>query len=314
MPARRPSKRRLFRRSQKQNVKKLDRYKLFTRFALFFLVLLLLYSFVNSSTLFWNGKSKLSIVVDEGNDVSVLTFDPANDSLTHIIIPGDTEVMVARELGRWRLKNVGKLGKSENLEGLLTAETLTKYFKFPTYAWASQEALGFYKGDLASRFSAVFSPYKTNLGMGDKFKLLYFSFYVKNFKKEEIDLSDTRYLKDSVLTDGESGYVLSGSIPGSIAAIFADPYVVQDNGRAKIIDKTKRGVVGEKLGEVVEVMGFKVLSVSQESSDDMDCTVSGVNMIARETVSKIFGCEEVESDSNDLGIIITVGEGFEDRY
>jgi len=280
-----------------------------------FVVVVMVSHLISSTTYFWDGKSKIVLsIADTDSDIGLISFDPIGDSVTYIKIPKETEVEVARSLGKWRIKNVPKLGQSEEVGGNLLSETLTKHFKFPSYTWANSQAVGFYKGDMASLFSTVFTTYDTNLGFGDRLKMAYFSMRTKNFKKEKIELKDTRYLKQVELTDGELGYVVSGSIPTNIAAIFADPNLVVGNERAKIVDRSEKNFVGEDVGEIVEVLGFKVLSISTDSPEDIDCVVSGQSTSGVRVVSKIFGCSIELNESLDVGIMITVGTQFERRY
>ncbi|MEK7112444.1 MAG: hypothetical protein AAB875_03890, partial [Patescibacteria group bacterium] len=87
----------------------------FIALAVFILLLMLLLSF---QTKYWYGRFKVSAVYPTGEgDISVSVFDPKNESITSILIPGSTELDAARQLGTWRAKSVWQLGINEDLGG-----------------------------------------------------------------------------------------------------------------------------------------------------------------------------------------------------
>ena len=283
-------------------------------FKLFIFVVLVvgLIVYVSATTKYWDGKSKVSLAVSQENgDVEVLVFDPLGGSLTTIEIPQSTEVTLSRQLGKWRLKNVPKIGDKEGLYGTLLVETLTRYFKFPVYLWGSNATIALSGGPLGSELTALFSPGRTNLGFGDRLQILLFSMNVKNYKKETINLARSKYLKESTLPDGDHGYEVSGSIPSDIASVFVDPYLSDMPGRTKIVDKSGREI-GKKIGLIVEVVGLNVVSVGSEEPEDLDCTVGGVNERLVNVVARLFSCKTV--GEGDLDVVITLGEGFGKRY
>ena len=149
---------------------------------LFFItVAFILVSFL---TRFWDGKTKLTMAINtEAGDIIVSSFDPKTESVTNIFIPGSTQLNVSRQLGSWRAKSVWQLGLNEKLVGTLLRETVVKNFSWPLMAWADEPAMGFAKGDFLGTIKAVFTPFKTNLKIGDKIKLAVFALSVKNPKR-----------------------------------------------------------------------------------------------------------------------------------
>ena len=314
MPARtKTSSRRDRRRLKKKEGQPKKSWKML-KIAVFLLLPISLFVLVFGTTKFWDGKHKLAIVLSGGGeDVDVAVFDPTAATLTVINIPGSTEVDVARNFGRWRLKSVVKLGEKEDLEGALLAETLTRHFRFPVFAWGQDGAKGFMEGDLPNLLRATFTPYKTNLGIGDRVRLMYFGLTVKNSKKVQIRLAETRYLKKTTLSDGEEGFELSGNITASLAAVFSEPDFTYESGRTKIIDRTGVGT-GKLLAQSAEVLGLKVVSINNEQSQESDCLVAGKEIKSAVLVSRLFGCEMLVDDDLDLDLVITVGKDFAKRF
>src|SRR3989304_8770974 len=220
-----------------------------------FVVLFILYR----RSIHFGALSKLTVVMPDVNgDVIVTTFDKKAEEITRIELPGDTLVTLSRELGEWRLKSVWQLGINEKVGGKLLAETVTKNFKFPIFAWSETGGLGLTQEDLLSKIKAIFYPYDTNLGFGDRLTLAIFSLGVRNANRVEIDLSKTDYLNYTKLKDGVEGYTISGRMPQNLIVVFAEPTMAEKGIR--IILKNNSGIknLSSEVAGVLESLGGKV--------------------------------------------------------
>lgn len=305
-PARR---RRIKRKKRKKRRKTLLKIGIWV-FLVLFLVLLF-----KLTTKYWSSDSKLTMAVfEESGDIRVSTFDPEADTIRSVIIPADTEVKVARQLGTWRIKSVWRLGEDEGFDGKLLAETVTKQFKIPVFVWAGSRASGFSSGDAIPVLKSAIAPYKTNLGLGDRLKLAAFSLGVKNFKREEVDLADSRVLEETELVDGSMGFRVVGDIPASIVAIYSDPLFSSMGAKTHIIDATTSQTVAEEVGEIIEVVGLKVASIEEVEKSYVDCSVSGKDRKLVVKVSKLLSCSLEEHDEENFDLTILLGEEFADRF
>jgi hypothetical protein len=306
-----PARRRKSRRRRKTQKKPFLRKAVFllVAFAAFFVVF-------RVTTKHWNSENKLSIAVPrENGSVVVSTFDPATEGIKTVVIPAETEVRVARQLGTWRIKSVWELGQDEGLDGQLLSETITKQFRIPVYVWGDSVGSGFSSSSPTTIIKAALFPYKTNLGIGDRLRLAAFCLGVKNFKREEIDLSETRVLQRTTLVDGTPGYRVVGDIPSSIAAIYSDPYMSSISAKTQIIDATSNNSVAKDVGEIVEVIGLKTASIEDvEVRGELDCEVSGRDRDLAKTISKLFSCKVVKHEEGNFDLTILVGEEFAKRF
>lgn len=308
MPARR--KRRLFKKKSR------DKKPVRKVIILIFLAVLLMFGFMNFRGGFWDGDSKLSIVINKNDgDVQVATFDPTLGEITSILIPGDTQVNVARQLGERRLKNVWELGKDEGLNGQLLVETITRHFKFPVFAWADLPSEGFSKQGLAEIAKALFSSYLTNLTFGDRIKVAMFNLKVKNIDRVEIDLKDTAYLRATRLIDGEEGYVVTGRVPQRLASIFAEPIISEKQLTVAIENSSGNRILAEDLGGIVEVLGVKVAAIKSKESESFDCKILGDDEEAIRKISEIFSCSyEGVVTEGSFDLVLQIGEEFLKRF
>jgi len=282
-------------------------------FTLLFLALLF---FLALQTGLWSRDSKLTMVINqEEGDVLLAVFNPAVEEITTIVIPQNTQLRAARQLGTWKAGSLWQLGKNEKLEGKLLQETVTYYLKLPVIAWADSPAEGFANGGLIGLLKAAALPYETNLKIGDRIKLALFSFSVKNFKKEEINLAETNLLRKTRLIDGEEGFILVGDLPVSIQSLFSDLEISQKKMSLLISDATGKKGVAEQVGEVVEVLGAKVAAIKNEEKGEFDCLVSGGDRRAVGKLARVFSCEKTkEPPSGNFDLEIRIGEGFARRF
>ena len=284
----------------------------------FFLIILLfgaLLFYILATSAFWDGKSKLSLVINNQEEVIVSTFDPTNSEIINIYIPGDTEVELSRNLGKIRIENAWAVGLNQGEDGVILLETVRRNFKFPVFAWADGQALGFSQTNLSALFSAVFTPYRTNLKIGDRVALAVFAIGIKNAKREDIDLRDTSYLQEARLVDGRSGYTLTGKFPQSLLIVLGDEEISSEEVTVSIVDATGDFEVSSYLTAIIEVMGAKVVSIEKNIVQAYDCEIEGTNKEIVEKIGKVFECSVSSGEANsNFDVVIKVGEDFANRF
>ena len=270
-----------------------------------FLLILGIYLFIIITTKYWNGRDKFNFVFKgAGESIEVLVLDPRLSEITVLTIPGDTEVEVARNYGTLRLKNVWQLGVNEKLGGELLSSTVMKNFLFPVFLWTDT--------DISIPFKFVFFPGKTNIPFGDRLNAALFVLKIGRSERTEIDLAKSQFLRKETLRDGQPGYRGGGVISERLTIYFADEDFSQ--GSLRIYFRDAGGVFGvaEKMGEILEVMGGKVIAVDKAEVSDSDCEVSGNELAARK-VANLFSCRVVK-DQAESDIEIKMGKRFAERF
>ena len=277
-------------------------------------LLLVCYLFLKGTTRLWNGKDKVSLVYKgEGGDIEVTVLDPVLSEVTTIVIPGDTQVEVARNYGTFRIKNVWQLGVNEKIKGDLLAETVTQNFLFPVFLW-SEKPPGWGSGNLANILNFIFLPGSTNISFGDRLQAGLFVIRVQEIGKSVIDLGKSRFLDKGTLEDGQAGYVLTGPISQRLTIYFTDNVIGDKNIKVKITDATGSPGISEKLGEVLQVIGGKVVSIEKKTvSEDIDCVVTGVSQEAVKKISNLFSCK-IGSGETSFDLDIEIGKRFAERF
>jgi hypothetical protein len=274
-------------------------------FGLLFLGVFLVLGIINVfRTCYWDGKHPLNVAVGGGKDVYLISYNPENDEIVKITIPGNTEVELSRNLGVMKIKNVWQLGFNERLRGNLLSETITKNFKIATYTWTDNYGT-----------TLLFGKHQTNLPLGDRIQLFIFSQRVKEFKSTELDLKNTGLLERAILTDGEEGYRITNKIPRVISILASDTRLTSGNLKIKILDAGIERGIAESLGRMLESMGGKVNLIEIVERQEVDCVVFSNKKEARLFLGNTFGCVEDKLNQNsNFDVEVLFGNKFVKRF
>ncbi|HKC04763.1 MAG TPA: hypothetical protein VKC54_02740 [Patescibacteria group bacterium] len=287
----------------------------FLKFIILGFLIVAIWIFLVLDTKYWNGTDKFDYVYRmENGDVAVMVLDPELSESTSLIIPGDTQVSVAGNYGTLRIKNVWQLGLNEKVGGRLLAATTTKNFLMPTFLWSDSDIASVENVNLFQILKFIFIPKNTNIPIGDRVSFVAFSLRVKNINRTTIDLAKSQFLKKTNLSDGQMGYVLLGPVSGRLTNIFSDNDFSNQNVRVNIVDAT--GVAGSAniIGQIIEVIGGKVVSVDKKPvQSDTDCLVLGANKKIVKKIATLFGCK-ISGDKSSFDLEIRLGELFANRY
>ena len=251
----------------------------------------------------WDGKEKLILVQNRGEEnVMVISFDPQAKRIDQVLIPGETEVLVAGQLGSWKLKSVLQLGINEGLGGVFLARTIAKNFGFPVYAWADQNGWS-----LLNR--------KTNLSLGDKLRLWFFTLMVNRDSRETVDLAQTLALKKTKFIDGETGYAVASQIPESVRANFIFNTALGGDLKAKIIDRGSSAVALSAAARLLQTVGLRVAAVVKENPVAETCSVSGRDEALRQRLAWLFGCRNKKLPAGEnFDIVVDSGNDFDHGF
>jgi len=279
-------------------------------------IILAVLLFLKASTKVWNGQDKTAIAFREGNgDVGVTVLDPGLSEVTTLIIPGDTETDVARNYGTMRIKNLWQLGINEKIGGVLLPETVTQDFLFPSFLWCDESASCLSTGNLSGIIHFVFVPGLTNITFGDRLSMGIFAAKIQDFGRSIINLGKSDFLKKEILTDGQSGYVLSGPISQRLTSYFSDDSFGDGNLRVNIEDATGSPGVSDTVGQILQVLGGKVVSVDKKTvAEDSDCTAYGDNPKVMKKIFELFGCKDGGRGSSNFDLDIHLGAAFAKRF
>jgi hypothetical protein len=250
---------------------------------------------------------------DDGR-IGISVLDPKLSEVTTLIIPADTEVNVARNYGTLRIKNVWQLGINEKLGGRILAETVTQNFLFPVFLWSGESGEAVESPSLANILKFIFLSKNTNIPFGDRLSMGIFTLGVGDIDRSEIDLGKSQFLHKEKLSDGLAGYRLLSFPPERLSIYFSDNEIAPKGPRVYIVDATGKNSVAQKVGQIVEVLGGKIVSVDRKPQpQDSDCQIIGNDSLAVSKIAKLFSCTKT-SGKTDFDIELRLGEQFAKRF
>jgi hypothetical protein len=286
---------------------------LFISFPFLFL-LFLLFSIARGNI---NTKSdKVLLAIENKEKYYLVSFDFPGKEMVVVDIPGNTEVEVARGLGRWELSSVWGLGENEKIGGgRLLSETLRNNFLAPVYLWSSEKGKYLVEGSIFSSFYFPFLERKTNLNFSDEFKLALFSARFKKSNLVRINLSDSSVLEKSRLKTGKDGYLIKGDFNQDLLWVMNDPFLSKNKVFVSLINETGSSIIVTRLGNILEAMGIKLASIENQSVSDFDCELKAKDEKIISKLSLVFSCRKNEDKNLDDGqIIIRIGKKFKERF
>jgi hypothetical protein len=316
----RSARRRKLIERKKNAVKSAKNAGYFLKFILPALLIFVIIIFFKLSAKYWNGEDKFAFSYRlENGDVAVNVFDPKMGDATSLIIPGDTQVDVARNYGELRIKNVWQLGVNEKIGGRLLAETITQNFLFPVFLWSDTDAKSLTDANFLNILRFIFFPKSTNISFGDRVMVSVFVLKVGNSGVNFIDLGKNQFLVKQKLNDGVMGYLLEGPVSTRLTMYFSDNLFADKNLRVVITDSTGIPGVAEKVGQIIEAVGGKVVSVDKETPGDRkesfqnDCLVMGSDKAVVVKIATLFSCK-VSNEKGGMDIEIDLGSAFAKRF
>lgn len=287
---------------------------LFYKVILPILLILGIFTFYKLSTKYWNGTDKFILANRlENGDAAVNVLDPKLDEFTSLIIPGDTQVDVARNYGEFRIKSVWQLGVNEKLGGSLLAQTVTQNFLFPVTLWSDSDAASLFDGNTLGILRFMFFPKSTNIGFGDRVSAGIFAMQTQSSSKNLLDIGKSQFLLKQKLNDGLPGYILNGVMSPRLTAYFSDNSLANINLRVAIGDGTGVSGVAEAVGQIIEVMGGKIVSIDKKDGNNTDCLVFGSDGEAVKKIAGLFNCK-VTKDTGNFDTEIDLGSAFAKRF
>jgi hypothetical protein len=275
---------------------------------------LIVFAVFKFNTKYWNGSDKFVFTNKlESGDVAVNILDPKLNELTALVIPKDTQIDVARNYGELPIKNVWQLGLNEKIGGRLLAETVTHSFLFPVFLWSSSDAYSLVSGKGFGIIRFIFFPKSTNIPFGDRFAAGLFALQVDTAGRNVVDLGKNQFLSKQKLNDGQIGYVLNGEISPRLTVYFSDNSFAEKSLRVAVGDATGYPGVAEKIGQVIEILGGKVVSMNKKDPMNIDCQVTGKDSNIVKKIANIFSCK-IGKNSTDFDLEIELGQAFAKRF
>lgn len=314
------------------NKKRIKNKKVFSRFKIIASILLIItipsfavYSKIKSelNKSVWDDKGRISLVL-AAKPAVVATYNPIDGNLTVISLPENLYCEVPFGYGTYKINNIWKLSRIERKNGTLYSLAVRDALRAPIDGWlgnysAEVEELNKINKEKIQKYLKNFKnplsvfqifKYDTNLSFFDLLKLWN---AVRNIPGENINYSDLSkfavFLKSAGPDKINRLTIDSNEINSYSSPIFEDKAVRIENLSISIVNASDIAGLGEKLKNILENMGGRVIDLKNSSQKERTICRAGKNIINTMTMRKIkriINCaiEEKPAVSSDLEIII----------
>lgn len=253
-------------------------------------------------------KPKYTIAVFDDPDVKLIVLDITQTESYEFVIPGDTSVRVARDLGVLKLKNVYKLSQNETGTGEILAETVRNNFYVPVYYWSDGSLDEVINGSLIAKIKSLIGVSNNNLSLKERLHVLWFASILKPYQKSTVDISQTGVLAEATLTDGSDGFKIVRDFPDRLVSVFA-----QDGSRVDEVrlNDLSDDPVQDSVSKITQVLGARIALVTQEEGiGDFYCRVTGTGIRARELANTLDCSLFFKPAEDPFSIELELGKNF----
>lgn len=281
-----------------------------------FLILVFKILFVFHQSL-WNDDYPLSLMVEQPQNYSLLTFEPKEPLLTILSLPANLDLEVPYGYGHYRAQALSRLEKMES-RSFLALKTFQENLAVNL---DGQIELG--EGDLADKrqaekqiFELFWKQGKTNLSFWDIIRLWWRLKSLNESDYKHLDLKKMSLVNVQKLPDKSEILILDQALfDMKIQKIMIDPAVRLENLTVEILNATDHPGLAERAARILTNSSLVVVSTGNSEKKEQKTSLEIEKKLQKtrtaSIVQKIFNCkwqENKEQRRADLTLI--VGEDY----
>lgn len=276
----------------------------------------------------FDGQNRITLVLekDERSDMAlVFSLEPKEKRISLLIIPGNTNVQVPKDFGKYQLENVYELGKLGSRGGELLRKTTQNFIGAPVDGWivakfqiSNEDGRSIIKDNLSMMTllgfvkSGGLGSLDTNLTIVDIVRIWFTARQVKFDKIEVVNLEKLNILEKTQLLDGTEIFEIDPKALDQISfSLFNERQVLNEKKTVEIMNGTEVSGLGSDVARLITNMGGEVISIknSREKIGSSSIVVSRDSYTASR-ISKSLGfplIQKKNKEEND-NILILLGE------
>lgn len=276
----------------------------------------------------WNSnKESLNLLV-KSKEVSLLSLNPGEDSLTIFKIPAEAYINVSFGFGNWPIRSIYNLGQGENppIGAKLLTTSIASAFGTPVDGYLSvQEEMEI--DDLVGKMKqnpftlwGILRQSRTDLSLRE-----YWDFWsalrkVRADKVETIDLDESGSTVNKTLADGSKVYALDTyKLDVLIQKRLEDLNIREESLSIGIFNATSHSGLAEKASRLINNIGGRVVFTTNLDTPLQKSCIVGKFSYTTSRLSKIFSSTECAAGQlnlspNTADVSIILGEDYFLRY
>ncbi len=290
----------------------------------------------------WGGTSTINLVVNT-DQVYAVSFNPENEEVTILKIPGDTYLETARNFGKWPTRSIYQLGQAEKtpIGAQLLKETVEATLGVPIDGYLSfQGSLQnssldeVVKGLRKNPFEVIsfIRQSQSDLSTWELYKLVWGLRNVRADKVADVDLGQSLITTSLLMPDGSRALGIDQTrLDQLIQKEFEDTHLSYQGLSVALYNATEKSGLAEKASRVILNMGGRVTLTSTSKQKYAESRIVGNESYSKTRLAQVFAphclskgsflskkpCQEALGDdieTNRADIIIILGEDYLKRH
>lgn len=272
-------------------------------------------------------------IVLVGSPMTVLSWNPADRTLTLITLPQDMTADGTHGYGTYSFEAFWRLGEIDNKDGTVLAESMSEALGVPV-TWYIGPKAGIFPGaadpltmakdifNFGRVISYVSGAYRTNISFSTFAAFVWLLQVTKPDKVTQFDFTQTPTLiaDDVTIADGSHELVLNPvMVDARLAHVFEDDRIRTETVTAQVFNTTDMPSLGTRVARLLGNLGVSVVSVGNDMPEVDACTVSGtvgsLQSQSAKVVESVLGCVPKQIGSSDRAdLTIRIGKTYTKRF
>lgn len=314
----------LSRWKKEQKEKKQKRNFLVVRLWLFVICLLLLggitfklFQLVRASL--WNGRDRINFVL-KGGETILASFEPIQESLSLILIPGQTLLEVCHGYGKYKVEAIPGLEKLEKRD-ILSAESIQENLGIPVEGWVGMSNVRCQMSNVKEKIlcevgNQILQEKSTNFSRWDLLRLWWEIKRVRGGSTEVLDLGKLNVFLEKQLPDGTKVFEIDPArLDPLIQKFLADFSLKKENLSIEILNGTSFAGLAEKGARLLTNIGGEVVAVGNSEAGSEKCEVRSFkdkkNSYTVRKIMKVWNCNwQEKKEEGRAEITLILGEDY----
>ena len=317
----------LSRWKKEQKEKKQKRNFLVIRLWLFVICLLLLggitfkvFQLVRASL--WNGRDRINFVL-KGGETILASFEPSQESVSLILIPGQTLLEVCHGYGKYKVEAIPGLEKLEKRD-ILLAESIQENLGIPVEGWVGMSNVkcsasggsNVKEKILCEVGNQILQEKSTNFSRWDLLRLWWKIKRVRGGGTEVLDLGKLNVFLEKQLPDGTKVFEIDPArLDPLIQKFLADFSLKKENLSIEILNGTSFAGLAEKGARLLTNIGGEVVTVGNSEAGSEKCEVRSFkdkkNSYTVRKIMKVWNCNwQEKKEEGRAEITLILGEDY----
>lgn len=221
----------------------------------------------------WDGRSNLNLII-KSSELSFVSLDPNQETLTIIKIPDETYLNVGLGYGNWQAGSIYKLGQGEKIPvgGPLLKVALTNALAVPIDGYIvfegdlAQKSIQDIVEDLRSNPTQTISLIhagNSDLSPLEELQLWWTVKGIRFDKVQDLDLSQLPATKWVMLSDGTRVMQLDQqNLDQTLASFLEEKDIIDERVSVAVFNSTPHPLLAEKVARMVTNLGGRVVLTS----------------------------------------------------